>query len=114
MALVGTVLFLVCAPARAQDSSVNATSPDAEQRAEADRLFREAKKLIEDKRFGEACPMLVESQRLDPAGGTALTLALCHQAEGKLATAVRDFEAALIIAERDRRADRAKVARDAI
>jgi len=114
LAIVAFVLCAASAPAHAQEGGVKQTPPSSEASAEADRLFREARRLIDDKRYDQACPMLAESQRLDPAGGTALTLALCHQAAGRLATAVRAFEAALTFAERDRRADRAKVARDAI
>jgi serine/threonine-protein kinase len=102
------VLALVVMPA------ARARAQDRDRAAEADALFREAKQLIEQRRFDQACPKLEESQRLDAAGGTALTLALCHQAEGRLGTAWTDFEAALSFAERDKRADRAKVAKDAM
>ncbi|MRG95215.1 hypothetical protein [Polyangium spumosum] len=77
---------------------------------EAEALFREARQLMADKRFAEACPKLAESHRLDPGGGTILNLAFCHEAEGKTATAYREFGEALAWARTDARPDRAEIA----
>src|SRR5262245_53666848 len=63
-------------------------------------------------RNAEACPKLEESQRLDPAGGTLLHLAICLEESGKTATAWSLFNSALSAAVRDRRIDRQKVAQE--
>jgi hypothetical protein len=72
----------------------------------AQSLFDRARDLMADHRFTEACPMLAESQRLDPGGGTILNLAVCHEGEGKLATAWSDFSIATSFARKDGRRDR--------
>lgn len=88
------------------------TSPGDAALAEA--LFRDAKSLMQQNKHAEACPKLEESQRLDPGGGTQLTLALCYEGAGRFATAWAAFSEALTIAKRDNRPERAKIAQDKI
>jgi hypothetical protein len=78
--------------------------------AAAEELFRQAKALLGRNAYEQACPKLAESHRLDPAGGTVLTLALCYRAQGKLASAWASFQEALARAKQDRRPDRERVA----
>ncbi|WP_170229114.1 hypothetical protein [Polyangium fumosum] len=85
---------------------------DGDAAAEAEVLFREGKQLMGEKRYAEACPKLAESHRLDPGGGTILNVALCHEAEGKTATAYRELGEALAWARTDARPDRAEIAHE--
>lgn len=82
--------------------------------AAAQSLFDEGKKLMAQDRYAEACPKLEESQRLDPAGGTLLHLALCREKEGRIATAWALYQDALAQAKRDNRRDRARAAQERI
>lgn len=78
----------------------------------ADALFVTARGLMEAKHYPEACAKFAESYRLDPASGTLLNLAVCHEREGKLASAWGEFREALHEAEAAQRADRAQLARE--
>ncbi|MFT3923838.1 MAG: carboxypeptidase-like regulatory domain-containing protein [Myxococcales bacterium] len=79
-------------------------------RALANDLFQRGRKALLEQRYAEACPLLEESQRLDPAGGTLLNLALCHENLGQTATAWTEYHDALAIARHERRSDRAEFA----
>jgi len=82
----------------------------ATDRALAEALFRDAKKLFAKKQYAEACRKLEESQRLDPQGGTLLNLAVCHAREGRTASAWVEFQEAIEVAKRVHRSDRVQLA----
>lgn len=79
-------------PARAE--------PTASDKSAADALFNEARQLLDAGRAVEACPKLEESQRLDPAVGTALNLADCFERIGRTASAYVAFGDAAALAKR--------------
>ena len=102
--LAAAVTLLVTGVARAQ-------TPTAAQTQLAQTLFDEAKKLMAENNFAQACPKLAESQHLDPSGGTLLHLGICHESQGKVASAYSELSEAISVARRDGRTDRETVAK---
>lgn len=79
--------------------------------AAAQGLFYEARTLMQQKRFTEACPKLEESLRLDPGLGTQFNLADCNEHIGKIATAWAGFLDVAAQAKATNQHEREKVAR---
>jgi len=73
-----TLGFLVLTSTLAASSPAWA-DPSPSDKAASDVFFKDAKKLIEEGRFNEACPKFEESQRLDPTAGTLLNLGDCYR-----------------------------------
>lgn len=107
--LASSLVFLALA-----SSSPAARAQPGGNAAAAQLLFDDAKALVKKGDYAHACPKFVESHRLDPAGGTILHAADCHQSEGKLATAWTEYNEALSFAVRDKRSDREGIAREQI
>jgi hypothetical protein len=85
-------------------------SADEPRRILAEQLFSEAHALMERGEMAPACGKLEESQKLDPAGGTALLLGICYERLGKHASAWATLRSARALATRDGRQDRIDVA----
>jgi len=108
-ARVALVSALVCMPMVA-----GAEGKSTAVAAMAEALFKEGKRLLGERQIPEACRKFESSYRIDPAPGTLLNLAMCHEQEGKLATAWGEFNESLQIAKKTNRADRLKIAREHI
>ena len=78
--------------------------------SEADALFKEGRALLDAKNFDEACPKLAASQAKEPGAGTLLALALCHEGQGKTATAMKELREAAELGRRVGREDLARAA----
>lgn len=94
-------LSLFSAAARAEKS----TNP-----AGAEALYEQARGLMKQGNFDQACPKFKQSYDLDPAGGTLLNLAECYEKQGKFASAWSNFKEALVQAQRDGRSERVEYA----
>jgi hypothetical protein len=79
--------------------------------ATAQLLFEQGRDLLRSGHVDEACPKLLESHRLGPATGTLLALAMCHEAQGRLASAWAEYTEVAIRAARDGQAPRESHAR---
>jgi hypothetical protein len=87
--LVVSVVF-VCAGTQARADEPRDRDRD---RAEADELFQKGKGALGRQDYPRACQYFQDSQRLDPAIGTLLNLALCQEIVGKFASAWNAFKA---------------------
>jgi hypothetical protein len=102
---IATTFICAIAPLRAE------AEPASADRSLATQLFREGRTLLEQGHIPQACRKLEESQRLDPGGGTLLNLALCHEKEGRTATAWTEFTEGLGLAKKDERPMRIEFAK---
>jgi hypothetical protein len=96
---VGLAVQLVAADVTAQS--------DPATIARVNQLFGEAKTLMAEGHYSEACPKLAEATGLAPAGvGGKITLAECYRGWGKLASAHQAFQAAGRAAEAAHRTEK--------
>jgi hypothetical protein len=100
---------LVTSPGLAQTSGpgdlpdATSSSPpphpsNATREAAAQSLFDEAVKLMELKRYPEACERFFSSQKLDPGAGTLLNLGTCYEKNNQTASAWATFVEAATVA----------------
>jgi hypothetical protein len=86
------------------------TAARAADTAAAEALFRQGRELLAQENYVEACPKLEESHRLDPATGTLLAVAMCHEGLGRTASAWSEFLQVVSLSRHDGRSDRADAA----
>jgi hypothetical protein len=107
-ASTGVIVAALCigllpAPAAAQSLS--------DKDADAERLFREGQRLMEERRYGEACFKFEAAYKKDQQLGTLLNLAYCHKEQGSTWQAWVEFKEAEVKATELKRSDRKDFAR---
>lgn len=93
--------------APAQPAPAPPTGANAQVSATAEALFEDARTLMKEKKYAEACPKLQESLRIDPAIGTMLYLADCYEKNGQTASAWSMFSDAVAAAQHAGQSERA-------
>jgi hypothetical protein len=81
-------------PAKASAAKAPAAKPAAS--TDAPGLLSQGKKLMAARQYGKACAMIADSQRMSPDPSTLLQLGICHEKEGKIATAFGEFNTILL------------------
>lgn len=98
-ALIASVVLAAAAPAAAQD------------KAAAEALFQDGRRLAAQGKHAEACDKFAASDKLDPSVGARIQLGQCNEAQGKTASAWASFKAAQNLAARLGDSRRAEVAK---
>src|SRR4051794_21941124 len=96
-------LGLMAHPLAAQSSSDKAT---------AEALFANGRRLMASGDYAAACPKFAASQKLDPGVGTLLNLADCYEKKGQTASAWGEFLEAASAARAIGSKEREQAARD--
>jgi hypothetical protein len=100
------ILALVAVPQLALAADPPKTDPAAAQG-----LFYEARTLMQQNKFAEACPKFEESMRLDAGLGTQFNLADCNEHIGKVTSAWAGFLEVAAGSKAANQAEREKLAR---
>lgn len=106
------LLRWLCLVACVAFATAVATNAHASQKAAAESLFQEGKRLMEAGQYEEACQKFEASQKADASVGALLNLARCHEVLGKNASAWVEYKEAAKLAAQTGQADREQGARD--
>jgi hypothetical protein len=109
MKRVATPLALLVAFGSARTALAQTSAAD---KATAQALFDEGKRLMEAGQVAQACPKFADSEKLDPGVGTLLNLAVCYEKNGQTASAWATYKEAASAAANAGEAAREKYARD--
>ncbi len=85
---------------------------NAADKAAAEALFDQGRKLLADGKYAEACKKLEQSQHIDPGIGTLLYLADCYEKSGRTASAWATYRQAASEARAEGQEARAGVGSD--
>lgn len=101
--LVATILIAFSSTARAEAPPPGGTAANA--------LFYQARTLMKDGRYREACLRFEESLKLEYGVGTDFNLADCNEKLGKVATALSGFQRVADAARKQNQPEREQLAR---
>jgi tetratricopeptide (TPR) repeat protein len=87
-------------------SSAARAAPPKRDPAAAEVLFRSGRDLVAKGNYAEGCAKFDASFALDPSTGTLLNIAKCHERDGKLVSALADYQQALTLNVETREAER--------
>jgi hypothetical protein len=92
--------------------AMSVAAPANAQTPEAEVLFREGQRLMKEEQYAEACEKFEASERIEPASGTELNLALCREKNGQTASAWAMYLKAAASAKKSKNEDRASEAKE--
>ncbi|HZF48463.1 MAG TPA: hypothetical protein VE093_07440 [Polyangiaceae bacterium] len=92
--------------------TARAEPPPQTTKDDAVQLFNEARALMAEGKFGEACPKLERAQAIDPGMGTLFNLSHCYEQMGRIASAWAGFRDVAAAAGTTGQIERERVARD--
>lgn len=107
----GWLLPLSIAALATASAPPGAAAQPRQNEAIAEALFRDGRDLLKAGRVHEACEKFAASLVLDPALGTLLNLASCHEKEGRFASAWTEFSEVAAKASQQGQKDRETYAR---
>ncbi|NUO47576.1 MAG: tetratricopeptide repeat protein [Polyangiaceae bacterium] len=88
-----------------------AVADEATPSRRAQELFDQGRRAFAQGRVDEACKAFEASMAAEPANGTLLNLARCHERQGKLELARAEYQRVAAVASRDGQVARGKIAR---